>query len=362
MKLSHIILSIFALLVFASCDNEDVDDLSQITTADLIAEESNLFNLIDRIVTDDPDAREVTCIDFVYSFVVIEYNEDLQIISSQTVSNDSEFASLLISIEENHFINVSFPITSQLEDGTTFEVANKEELEEAIIACKAEEEQQLIESGTELLLECVWEVMLPEDEVFNTYTNAVFDNGNEGLTEFYYRGESYNGTWIVFAIEGEVHVNINLQGDGDVQSDWNFDWKLIVDSNNSFTIENDEGVSFVLNKECDEADYCKTLDFESCIIDGEASFTLSDYDDCVVIIAAPQQEVDEVTGEVSPLVEWGISYYDSQSDADAAINVLADQYITGATAGTQVVYARIENPDTLEYTVATINLIPEDCE
>jgi len=316
MKLSHIILSIFALLVFASCDNEDVDDLSQITTADLIAEESNLFNLIDRIVTDDPDAREVTCIDFVYSFVVIEYNEDLQIISSQTVSNDSEFASLLISIEENHFINVSFPITSQLEDGTTFEVANKDELEEAIIACRAEEEQQLIESGTELLLECVWEVMLPEDEVFNTYTNAVFDN----------------------------------------------DWKLIVHSNNSFTIENDEGVSFVLNKECDEADYCKTLDFESCIIDGEASFTLSDYDDCVVIIAAPQQEVDEVTGEVSPLVEWGITYYASQSDADAAINVLADQYIISATAGTQVVYARIENPDTLEYTVVAINLIPQDCE
>ncbi|MFT6601482.1 MAG: hypothetical protein ACJAZZ_000613 [Dokdonia donghaensis] len=362
MKLSHIILSIFALLVFASCDNEDVDDLNQTTTADLIAEESNLFDLLDQVVKDDPNEVDITCIDFIYSFIVIVYNEDLQIISSQTVSNDGEFSTILSNIEANQFINVSFPITSELEDGTTFQVNNKEELEAAILACKAEEEEELINECTGLFLECVWEVALPDDVAFSTYTNAVFDNEDDGTTDLYYRGVSYNGTWTVYLIEGELHININLQGEGDVQSAWNFDWKTVIQSNDTMTITNDEGVSFVLNKECDEANYCKTLDFESCIIDGESSFTLSDYDDCVIIIAAPQQEVDEVTGEVSPLVEWGITYYDSQSDADAAINILADQYIISATAGTQVVYARIENPETLEYTVATINLIPEDCE
>lgn len=362
MKLSNLLSVLFVIFVFASCDNEDVDDIGQITAVDLIAEESNLFSLLDRVVTNDPDALEITCIDFVYSFVVVVYDADLEIVSSVVVSNNQGFSSLLSGVAEDHFINLSFPITSTLENGTSFEINNKAELEMSINDCKEEQELQIIGQCTNLLLDCVWEIALPDDILFSTYTDAVFDNDSDGTTDLFYRGVVYNGTWTVYFIEDELHVNINLQGEGDVQTDWNFDWKTEILSNNMMSIRNDDGDAFLFSKECETENYCKTLDFESCIVDGTATFTLSDYDECVIIIAAPQQTVDETTGEVSDLVAWEITYYETQIDADTSTNVLINEFVFTAAAGQQIIFARIENPTTEEFTTVPVNLLPEDCE
>ena len=363
MKTLNLLLVLFALLTIISCDNEDVDDIGQrTTTADLIAEESDLFALLNRVVTDDPDTSEITCIEFVYSFIVVEYDTDLQIVASQTVANDLEFSAFLLNVPDTHFVNISFPITSTLEDGTTFEVNNKEELETAIQQCREEQEEELIGQCFNILKDCVWEVALPDNVLFNTYTDAVFDNDSDGTTDMYYRGDEYNGTWIVYFIEDELHVNINLQGEGDVQDDWNFDWKTQILGDNTLAILNDDGVSFLLSKECEEENYCKTLDFEQCVVDGASVFTLSDYDECIIIIAAPQQFVDEVTGEVSPLVAWDIAYFETEVDATTGTNPITSDYTVAATTFVQTIYARIDNPDTGEFTIAAVNLITITCD
>ncbi|MEP0265854.1 hypothetical protein [Dokdonia sp.] len=362
MKLRNIILGICAVFCLVSCGDEDLDDLFQITEVDLIAEDSDLFSLLDRVTTDDPSATDITCIDFIYSFTVIIYNEDIELVSSQIVSSDEAFSNILGTVEDGQFINVSFPITSTLEDGTSFEIADKDELRAAIDACVEEEQLTIIGTSTATAMECVWEVQIPDDVLFSTYTDAVFKLINAGVVEFFYRGDLYHGTWIFYFIEDELHININLDTEEVVGEDWNFDWKVNAINNAIIDIEIDDETRFILEKECESGAYCTTLTFEECELEdspGMSSFILDDYKECIVIIAAPQPELDAM-GELPDPIDWQITFYQTQEDADTNVNaILSDVAIE---TDMQEVYVRIEDPNTQEFTTTLITLLSIECE
>ncbi|WP_299680520.1 hypothetical protein [uncultured Dokdonia sp.] len=365
MTFRNFLLSITILFCLVSCGNEDLDDLFQITEAELIAEDSELFDLMNRITTDDPSATDVTCINFIYSFTVVIYNEDIELQSSIIVNNDEEFSNVLGSVEDGQFINVSFPITSTLDDGTSLTINDKDELRAAIDACIEEEQEIIIGNASASAVECVWEVQIPDDIAFNTYVDAVFKLSSAGVVEFFYRGDVYDGTWIFYFIEDELHLNINLddsETDGVVGEDWNFDWKVLALTNVMIDIENDAATRFILEKECEAGAYCTTLLFEECEEEdtpGVATFTLEDYIECIIVIAAPQPEINDM-GEVSDPVEWQITFYDTEIEAETAINPIpADVAII---TDVRDIYVRIENPDTLEFTTTLLTLQSMECE
>lgn len=362
MKFRNFLLGICVVCCLASCENEDIDDLFQITEADLIAENSDLFSLLDRITTDDPSATDVTCIDFIYSFTVVIYNEDVDLQSSRVVNNDAEFSEVLGLVGDGQYINVSFPISSTLANGASLVITNKDELKAAIDACIEEEQIQAIGNGTTILVECVWEVQIPDDVVFSTYTDAVFRVTPDGIVVFYHRGETYGGTWILYFIEDELHININLDTEEVVGEDWNFDWKVNSITNQLIDFEIDEEIRFILQKECLEENYCTTLFFEECELEdmpGIASFTLENYIECIIVMAAPQPEVNEM-GELPDPIDWILTFYNTQEDANTSVNPIpADVAIE---TDQQEVFVRIENPETLEFITTIITLLSEACE
>jgi hypothetical protein len=362
MKFRNFLLGICVIFCLVSCENEDVDDLFQITEADLIAEGSDLFSLLDRVTTDDPSATDVTCIDFIYAFTVVIYNEDIDLQSSVIVNNDEEFSDVLGMVEDGQYINVSFPISSTLDDGTSLVINDKDELRAAIDACIEEEQEITIGTSTATALECVWTVQIPDDVVFSTYTDAVFKLKDAGVVEFFYRGDLYEGTWIFYFIEDELHININLDTDEIVGEDWNFDWKVNAINNVLIDIEIEDETRFLLEKVCEPEDYCTTLLFEECELEdmpGTASFILEDYIDCIIVIAAPQPEVDEM-GELPDPIDWVITFYNTQEDADLSTNAIPAN--VAILTDMQEVYVRIENPETLEFTTTIITLLSEECE
>ncbi len=362
MKFRNFLLGVCVLFCLVSCENEDVDDLFQITEADLIAEDSDLFSLLDRVTTDDPSATDVTCIDFIYAFTVVIYTEDIDLEFSVIVNNDEEFSDVLGMVDDGQYINVSFPISSTLDDGTSLVINDKDELRAAIDACIEEEQQIIIGSSTATAVECVWKVQIPDDVLFSTYTDAIFKLKNAGVVEFFYRGELYNGTWIFYFIENDLHININLDTDEIVGEDWNFDWKVNAINNVLIDIEIEDETRFLLEKVCEPDTYCTTLVFEECELEdmpGTASFILEDYIDCIIVIAAPQPELDEM-GELPDPIDWILTFYTTQEDADMNINLIpADVAIL---TDMQEVYVRIENPETLEFTTTIITLLSEECE
>lgn len=362
MKFNFLLCIVFSVFIMTSCSNEDIDDNLFLTAVDLIAQDTELFNLLENVTEED---SEYTCIHFVYSFDIAIYDENNEEIALEQVSSDAEFYFLLDSLEDGHSIGMSFPITSELEDGTTFEVNTLEELQDAIADCREEWQEEVISECNGYVQECVWEVAIPEDLVYSTYIDAVFAAGEDGGIDFFYRGVAYNGTWIVYFIEDELHLNINLDNQDQVGEDWNFDWKI--DSYNSILIElsNDNEDRFILNRECEAGNYCTTLTFEECELDDNsafAEFDLASYADCIIIIAAPQPEIDEVTGVLPPPIDWEVAYYETVTDAQLAVNPI----ITGTpylnTTNGQEVYVRIVNPDTQEFLIAVITLEAIFCE
>lgn len=362
MKFRNFLLCLSFIFCFVSCENEDLDDLFQITEADLIAKDSDLFSLLDRVTTDDSSATDVTCIDFVYSFTVVIYNEDIELQFSVIVNNDAEFSDVLGMVSEGQYINVSFPISSTLDDGTSLVINDKDELRAAIDACIEEEQLIIVGNATATVLECVWKVQIPDDVVFSTYTDAIFKLKEAGVVEFFYRGDLYNGTWIFYFIEDELHLNINLDTDAMVGEDWNFDWKVTAISNILIDIELEDDTRFLLEKICEPESFCTTLLFEECELEdmpGTASFILEDYVDCIIVIAAPQPEVNDM-GELPEPIVWGVTFYNTQEDADVSVNPLPAAI--AILTDIEEVYVRIENPESLEFTTTIITLQSMECE
>ena len=355
MRIIHLGISILIASLCLSCFTEDIDDSLTVAEADLIATDSELFTLLDQITADDELQEDITCIDFLYSFTVVVYSETAQVSSRQVVNSDAEFSELLGSINEGQFIGISFPISSQLEDGTTFVVNDKDELMAAIDLCVDQEET--VSNGTAILLDCVWEVQLPEEVLFSTYTDAVFDVEEDGTLVFYHRGISYGGTWIFLFIEDEFHLNINIDNQEEIGADWNFNWRVPFVDEDTIAIEIESGLQFILEKECEELEFCRTLDFQSCELEsnpGFAEFVLSDYIDCIIIIAASQQTIDETTGELSDPVDWQVTFYNTEEDAQLAENAVDAE--TPFTSDGAVFYVRIENPETLEFSLSLIHI------
>lgn len=293
------------------------------------------------------------------------FNESGEEVSQETVSGDAMFFLLLDSLEEGYSIGVSFPITSVLDDGSIFEINSLEELQDVIAACREQWQEAIIGQGNQIVQECVWEVAIPEDVIYSTYIDAVFAAADDGGIIFYHRGVTYNGTWIVYFIEDELHLNINLDNQEEIGLDWNFDWK--VDTYNDIMIElsNDNDDAFILNRECEAGNYCTTLTFQECEFEdmpGFSEFDLASYVDCIIVMAAPQPEVDEVTGELPPPIDWEVSYYVLEADAQLGVNALNTMLPYLNETASQELYVRISNPENQEFVIAVITLEAIFCE
>ena len=252
-----------------------------------------------------------------------------------------------------------------LDDGSIFEINSLEELQDVIAACREQWQEAIIGQGNQIVQECVWEVAIPEDVIYSTYIDAVFAAADDGGIIFYHRGVTYNGTWIVYFIEDELHLNINLDNQEEIGLDWNFDWK--VDTYNDIMIElsNDNDDAFILNRECEAGNYCTTLTFQECEFEdmrGFSEFDLASYVDCIIVMAAPQPEVDEVTGELPPPIDWEVSYYVLEADAQLGVNALNTMLPYLNETASQELYVRISNPENQEFVIAVITLEAIFCE
>ncbi len=344
MKLALKLSVIFFLLLTASCEDEIIEraDSSQV-----IAVNSELYNLINKAADKDFE-NEITCIDFNYPFNLAVYNEQFEILYYQLIANDDEFVLVLQNLSEGINIALSYPITSVLDSGEVYEINNNEELAEAIKKCAIEDELQ---TCNQILIQqlCVWKITHLSGPN-NEYSNAYFEVTERGNAGFYYNDDIFYGSWITYAIDYEPHLNINLVDNGEVGTDWNFDWKIIEYAEESITITNNID-TYLLSKEC--TPNCIKYIFEECEIEQgseTALFSLTEYIQCFLPFT---NIIDETTVSVR--------FFQTEQDLDNEINEIISPYIN--TENPQVIYARIEDAVTGEFlTSLPILLVAEGCD
>lgn len=324
-KIAILIVAIFGL-TYLSCDNEPIGD-ANIDLSNIIEVNSELYGLLQNIAgTGGQD--DIACIDFQYAFTLFIFDADLEILDAEIIHNDQEFSAFLGSLPPDQSISISYPITSTLSNGETFEITNNEELKMAIDQCVKDD---LLGYCNNLLEECIWKVTAV-DGGNEDYIGSYFDVSNVGAVGFYFEDQVYDGTWITFFIEDELHLNIHLVDDSPVGDDWNFDWKVEITNENQMVLTQGD-VTVTIEKQC--AAGCEQFAFEQCETEpgtGISVFPLTNYIECFLPF---------VDGEPADVT---VSFHLTPEDAQNNVNPLDSPYTN--VENPQVIYVRVEDNGT----------------
>ena len=348
--------TLFVLLILFSCasdfdDNLKSEDLINNNPVEIILVDSELYNHLELIIDDTIEViTPITCIEFIYPITMFTFDENLDVLPTTIIQNDLEFSAFLASLQSTYSISLSYPITTTLEDGTTFSINNNNELRENIDACIEEIQEEIIRDCEALITSCVWKVGYTQDTE-NTYLGGIFQEAN-GATTFTYNNITYFGSWTVLFIEEELHINISLTNSEDINEHFNLDWKVEYLDENSIKLTNDDQV-IILDQYCN-ADYtqCNNLSFTACELENNpdvGEFILNDYNFCINTIL-----------QTEPL-NTNIIYFETIDNANNNENSIAIDQVYLNTSNSQTIYVRIENIEGETYFIIEIIIKVESC-
>lgn len=243
------VLVLLSVLIFSSaCMYEDVDD--SLSNENLLKKDSELFKLLIKVSNefDDP-TEDISCIDFVYPFKILKYDNDFNIIGDVIMYNDTQLSNFLGSITNSQLISISYPISTTLANGTTFSVNNNVELKIAVDDCAGDEILTYCNGifCPPVASECVWFVPFL-NEKDNKYASGVFKSNNDGTVNFNFNNQDYTGTWTILYVNSEAHINLSLENNNPVGQDWRFDTKFQYE--NGYLKLDKAGTTYYLEKKC----------------------------------------------------------------------------------------------------------------
>lgn len=97
----------------------------------VINDEDQLEDLIEDCV-ENGDDDDIECVDFEYPFSVSVFNTNSQVAEVITFGNDKELYRFLENLEEEDVVEINYPVTLILSDGTRVTANNNNQLEEII--------------------------------------------------------------------------------------------------------------------------------------------------------------------------------------------------------------------------------------
>jgi len=251
--LTRLIVLVILLLPLTQCTDND-DSLEDQPIPQYFQKDSELYTLLNRVVepeTNDP-LEKIVCIDFVYPFEILVYDENLEVVATQNLFNDQQFADLLDNLLPNLSLSITYPIVATLTNGDQFLVDNNEQLKIAIQSCSQDDivtycNGAFCTNPTTPEDGCVWTVKYHADQD-NKYVGGTFIINPEGHLIFNYDSVDYLGSWAFLFANNELHLNINLEGDSDVANDWHIDQKVYF-SDGSIVIDSSPKIR-ILSKLC----------------------------------------------------------------------------------------------------------------
>jgi hypothetical protein len=334
------------LIITSSCDNEPVGE-TFVNAEDLINVNSELYQSLKFIAEDEP-TDVAACLDFIYSFSIIVYDPNLEIIDFSVINSDQELIHFLISVEEGNSISLSYPITSILANGEAFIINNNDELQTNLKNCL---EEETINYCNNIIEDCIWNIT-PIDGGNNDFEGSYFNVSSIGNAWLHHNDEVFLGTWISLYIEDELHLNINLNDENNVGESFNFDWKVTIPDPEHMNLINDEGALFNLEKEC--FPICKQIVFEECEIEldsGIANFNLGSYIECFL----PFTIIEDSS-------EYSFTFHETIDDALSGENSLDSQNYLNTENPQEIFVRMIENETEGILPILSIFLAAVICE
>ncbi|WP_034061829.1 hypothetical protein [Lacinutrix jangbogonensis] len=131
------ILPLIALTFLVSCQKEETE-IVEPDQNKVITEDTNLSFLINKIISEESiNTKTFECIEFQYPLSFSIYNPNFQIINTVIVTNDNDFYVLFdayIFDNDGAFVELNYPVSLILEDGSIVSANDNQELENVILA------------------------------------------------------------------------------------------------------------------------------------------------------------------------------------------------------------------------------------
>ncbi|MGV6845808.1 MAG: hypothetical protein ACWA42_06750 [Lutibacter sp.] len=224
----------------------------------------------------EPD-DDIECIDFIYPITFSIFDSANELTDTITVENDEQFYLFLEDMNESDIVQINFPISVQLADGTEKTIENIDQLEHAIEeaqnSCNEDDNNDYNDDDcidcsvsliTEVLQSCSWmpdTVKINGEDNSDQYANYIFTFHNDGTVTANDNGNELQGTWSVE--EGETQIIVTIHFDD--LTDFSYSWKLHeIDNDNTevdLLLDNNK---LKLEKVCVE----DKTNFENALIEG----------------------------------------------------------------------------------------------
>jgi hypothetical protein len=340
-----LLLPFFALFVFVSCEDEQIDDniLNQVET---ILPNSELATMIEDVASVDV----FECVAFQYPISFSLYNPNFQILETITINNDSELLSFWENLNNSTtnvvLVSLNFPVTLIYDNDTSISVQNNQELEAALMAAS---------DNCDVTQACDFEDVMnylmacPQVPTLNNFTPSFtefefFDTND--LFTMYELDLPFSGVWDITIIEGEVVVFITFNG----LEDYNGQWTVISCNEDSLVMMQDND-TLTLTRSCDSEDPLE------CFSSFEAQMTLCDENNDGV----ETFNLTQVFANCTPNESYNLLYYESMADAESNSNQISNPESFSNSSSPQTIYVRVEYEGTVTSGVYEIQLLLEEC-
>lgn len=236
--------------------DDDIDKLEiffpiVVTLSDYSTITINSYEEMEAIIDDCENDNEIDddieCVDFVYPINLSIYDSKKQITETKTINSDEEFYYFMDDLDDYYIVEINFPISVVLWDGTKKSINNMDELEmvieQADDMCDEDDDNDYddddcvdctVEKTTEILMTCKWDIdKLVVNEINNTeqYIGYQLWFRENGEVKAIVNNQYIYGTWAVELSENnKIIVSINFED----LPDFSYSWIL-------YEIEEEEG-------------------------------------------------------------------------------------------------------------------------
>ncbi|MGB5647770.1 hypothetical protein [Muriicola sp.] len=209
---------------------------------------------------------DIECIDIKYPITASIFNANNELIDTITISSDQELYQFLDNLEDDDIVNVDFPVTLILSDGTEVSVSNLDQLEDVIDDaeddCDEDDDYDYndddcdncsTEQLTDFLTNCdgwmVDDIRRNGMDLEDQYEGYTFTFDTDGTITVDTGSESISGTWESSGAGNNIIVTISIPDLTDFNGDWMLheveqeEGEVIVE----LELENDDELEFLSN-------------------------------------------------------------------------------------------------------------------
>ncbi len=180
---------------------------------------------------------DIECADIKYPVTATVFNSQNEVIDTITITDDETLYAFLEELEETDIVNINFPVTVILFDGTEVEASDLEDLENILDNaeddCDEDDDNDYndddcdsctTEQLTEVLVGCTdWIVDKLErndQNLEDLYAAYNFNFQNDGTVTATEGTNNYSGTWTASGSANSITVQIDIPDLSDFNASW----------------------------------------------------------------------------------------------------------------------------------------------